>query len=148
MTDLQIVNPTVEILSQHKTPFLLNLLNNLRSKFDLKPAKAWKESKAKLCQEIIKLQSRQKDAVTTKAPAAIAKGAYDKKREAPKIKSIKAAKPERKPAKADKGDNELLAFIKSKGFTPKTARNRFRSHKVKKVEGRYVLNAEVKAALA
>lgn len=150
MTDAQIINPTVDVLTQHKLPFLLALLNNLRAKSNLPAVKAWKESKAKIATAIIKLHNEHREQVTEKAPAAVAKGAYDKKREAPKtkpspVKSIKVAK-ETKPVKAA-GDSELLKYIASKGFTPKTARNRFRTHKVKKVDGRYILNAEVKKAL-
>ena len=160
MTDLQIINPTVEILTQHKLPFLLGLLNNLRAKSNLPPMKSWKDSKAKIASAIIKLHDAHKEAVTQKVPAAPAAGAYDKKRQSfvssgvafsssPKkpapVKSIKAAK-EKKPA-APAGDSELAKYIASKGFTPKTARARFRTHKVKKVDGRYVLNAELKTAL-
>lgn len=158
MTDAQIITPTVEILTQHKTPFLLNLLNNLRAKSNIPAAKSWKESKEKLAKEIIKLHEKHKEAVTTVAAPAVAEGAYDKKREAPKtktpkqvkgkpakVKSVKASKTD-KPRVAE-GDSELAKYIASKGFTPKTARARFRTHKVKKVEGRYILNAEVKKAL-
>lgn len=155
MTDLQIVNPTVETLTQHKLPFLVNLYNNLADKLEGVPhIKSWKDAKAKLAAKIIKLHEQHKAQVTQKADPAPAEGAYDKKRNAPKQpKATKAAKPakqskEKAPVKATAGDSELLAYIKEKGFTPKTARNRFRQHKVSKVEGRYVLNAETKKALA
>lgn len=154
MTDAQIINPTVEILCQHKLPFLITLHNNLATKLNSPTVKSWKDAKAKLAAKIIVLHNKHKEQVTTIAEPAAAEGAYDKKRNAPKpAKAAKAAKPakqpkEKKPVKAAAGDSELLAFIKSKGFTPKTARNRFRQHKVKKVEGRYVLNAETKKALS
>ena len=154
MTDAQIINPTTDVLVQHKLPFLLNLLNNLRAKANLPAMKSWKDSKAKIAAAIIKLHNEHVANVTQKIEAQPAKGAYDKKRNAPKakpapkpakVKSVKASKTDKPRVAA--GDSELLKYIAARGYTPKTARARFRSHNVEKVEGRYVLNAQVKKAL-
>jgi len=151
MTDAQIINPTVDVLVQHKLPFLLNLLNNLRAKANLPAMKSWKDSKAKIAAAIIKLHNEHVANVAQKAETQPAEGAYDKKRNAPKakpapkVKSVKASKTDKPRVAA--GDSELLKYIAARGYTPKTARARFRSHNVEKVEGRYVLNAQVKKAL-
>lgn len=147
MTDT-ILSPNATVLAARDLKFLVALHNNLATKLNLPVLKSWKESKAKLATRIVKLQEQQAEAVTKVIPPAAATGAYDKARLEPKpakVKSVKASKTDKPRVAA--GDSDLLKYLASKGFTPKTARARFRSHKVKKVDGRYVLNAEVKKAL-
>lgn len=146
---MTILDPNLQVLVARDTKFLVALHNNLAEKLNLPAIKSWKESKEKLGKKIMAMQEKQAEAVTKVIPPAAATGAYDKARNAPKapakVKSVKASKTDKPRVAA--GDSELLKYLASKGFTPKTARARFRSHKVKKVDGRYVLNAEVKKAL-
>lgn len=148
---VSVIATDAHVLNGRNIGFLLNLYNNLCKKLDRKGLSYWKESKAKLITKIIAIQAEVAKANTTVIKPAIAKGAYDKKRNGPKLNKktpkAKATKVANKKPSTPRND-ELSKYIASKDLTPKQARARFRRNNVKKVEGHYVLNAEVKKALA
>lgn len=145
-----IVATDAALLTTRSIAFLTKLFNNLSTKLKGPTIKdGHKLPKAQLVQKIIRLQADIAKANTQVIKPAIAKGAYDKKRNGPKLnkKPVKKAKKTAK-APAKPRNDELSKYIASKNLTPKQARSKFRRAKVKKVNGHYVKNAETIKALA
>lgn len=149
-----IVATDAAMLTNRSIAFLTQLYNNLSAKMKGPSLTlTHKLPKAQLVQKIIRLQADIAKANTTVVKPAIANGAYDKKRNGPKLnkkisKTRAANKVAREVAKAKPRNDELSKYIASKDLTPKQARSKFRRAKVKKVGGHYVFNAETKKALA